>query len=47
MLEKTMTTEELFNKIRGILNEKGKLTDILDYGLAAYTGHFSLWPVYR
>lgn len=31
-----MTTEELFNKIRGILKEKGKLPDILDYGLAAH-----------
>ncbi len=36
MLKKPMTTEELFDKIRGILKEKGKLPDILDYGLAAY-----------
>lgn len=36
MLKKPMTTEELFNKIRDILKEKGKLPDILDYGLAAH-----------
>ena len=35
MLKKPMTTEELFEKIRGILKEKGRLPDILDYGLAA------------
>lgn len=31
---KPITTEELFKKIQGILKEKGKLPDILDYGLA-------------
>ena len=31
MLKKPMTT-----KIKGILKEKGKLPDILDYGLGAY-----------
>lgn len=36
MLKKPMTTEELFNKIREILKGKGKLPDILDYGLAAH-----------
>lgn len=36
MLKKPMTTEELFDKIKGILKEKGKLPDILDYGLGAY-----------
>lgn len=36
MLKKPMTTEELFNKIREIIKEKGKLPDILDYGLAAH-----------
>ena len=34
MMKKPMTTEDLFNKINGILKEKGKLPDILDYGLA-------------
>ena len=29
-----MTTAELFEKVCGILKEKGKLPDILDYGLA-------------
>lgn len=33
MLKKPMTTEELFDKIKGILQEKDKLPDILDYGL--------------
>ena len=33
--KRPMTTEELFNRINGILKEKGKLPDILDYGLAA------------
>jgi len=37
MLKKPMTTEELFDKIKGILKEKGKLPDILDYGLGAYS----------
>lgn len=35
-MKKPMTTEELFNKIQGILKEKGKLPDILDYGLATH-----------
>lgn len=35
MLNKPMTTEELFNKICSILKEKGRMPDILDYGLAA------------
>ncbi len=34
MATKPMTTEELFDKICGILKEKGTLPDILDYGLA-------------
>ena len=33
MVTRPMTTEELFNKICGILKEKGKMPDILDYGL--------------
>ena len=33
-MKKPMTTKELFNKIYGILKEKDKLPDILDYGLA-------------
>ena len=33
-MKKPMTTKELFNKIDGILKEKDKLPDILDYGLA-------------
>lgn len=33
MVKKSMTTEELFDKIKGILKEKGKLPAILDYGL--------------
>lgn len=33
-MKKPMTTEELFNKIYGILKEKDKLPDTLDYGLA-------------
>ena len=32
--KRPMTTEELFIRINGILKEKGKLPDILDYGLA-------------
>jgi hypothetical protein len=36
MLKKPMTTEELFDKIKGILKEKNKLPEILDYGLGAY-----------
>ena len=52
MLKKPMTTEELFNKIREILKEKGKLPDILDYGLSnlTYGGnegiYLSLWIEY-
>ena len=34
MTKKPMTTKDLFNKISGILKEKDKLPDILDYGLA-------------
>ncbi len=34
--KRSMTTEELFNRINGILKEKGKLPDILDYGLATH-----------
>jgi len=34
--KRPMTTEELFNRINGILKEKGKLPDILDYGLATH-----------
>ena len=33
MVTRPMTTEELFNNICGILKEKGKMLDILDYGL--------------
>ena len=33
MMERPMTTEELFNRIKIILKEKNKLPDILDYGL--------------
>lgn len=29
-MERPMTTEELYNKICGILKEKGKIPDILD-----------------
>lgn len=36
-MTKPMTTEELFNRIHGILKEKGKLPDILDYGLATHS----------
>lgn len=35
--KKPMITEGLFNRINGILKEKGKLPDILDYGLAAHS----------
>lgn len=35
--KRPMTTEELFNRINGILKEKGKLPDILDYGLATHS----------
>lgn len=34
-MNRPMTTEELFNRIRDMLKEKGKLPAILDYGLAA------------
>lgn len=37
-MKKPMTTEEFFNRICGILKEKGKLPDILDYGLASCRG---------
>lgn len=36
MLKKPMTAKELFDKIKGILKEKNKLPEILDYGLGAY-----------
>jgi len=36
MLKKPMTTEERFDKIKGILKEKDRLPEILDYGLGAY-----------
>lgn len=36
IMKKPMTTEELFEKIQGVLKEKGKLPDILDYGLATH-----------
>lgn len=35
--KRPMTTEELFNRINGILKEKGKLPDILDYELATHS----------
>ena len=35
-MNKPMTTEELFDRIKDILKEKGKLPDILDYGLATH-----------
>lgn len=35
-MKRPMTTEELFNRIQGILKEKGKFPDILDYGLATH-----------
>ena len=34
MMKKPMTTKDLFNKINGILKEKDRLPEILDYGLA-------------
>ena len=34
MMERPMTTKELFDRIQTILKEKDKLPDILDYGLA-------------
>lgn len=36
MRKKPMTTEELFNIVCKILKEKGRLPDILDYGLPTY-----------
>lgn len=33
-MDRPMTTAELFEKIKSILQEKGKLPDILNYGLA-------------
>lgn len=38
MLKKSITTEELFEKIKGILKEKGKLPEIVDYGLGVSSG---------
>ena len=35
-MKKPMTTDELFDKICAILKEKGKMPDILDYGLATH-----------
>lgn len=35
-MKNPMTTEEYFNKICGILKEKGMMPDILDYGLPTY-----------
>jgi hypothetical protein len=35
-MKRPMTTEELFEKIMGILREKDKLPNILDYGLATH-----------
>lgn len=35
-MKRPMTTGELFSKIQGILKEKDKLPDILDYGLETY-----------
>ncbi len=34
--KRPMTTEELFDTINGILEEKGKLPNILDYGIATH-----------
>lgn len=34
-MNRSMTTEELFNRIQDILKEKGRIPSILDYGLAA------------
>lgn len=36
MVEKPMTTGELFGRIQDILKEKSRLPDILDYGLPTY-----------
>ena len=36
MLKKSVTTEELSGKSRGILREKDRLPDIQDYGPGAY-----------
>ncbi len=35
--KRPMTTEELFDTICKILKEKGKMPDILDYGLATHS----------
>lgn len=35
-MKRPMTTEELFDRIKKILKEKGKLPEILDYGLGTY-----------
>ena len=37
MLEKLMTTEELSDRIKGVLKQKGRLPDIPDYGPGAYS----------
>ena len=36
-MNRPMTTEELFDKIQDRLKEKGRLPDILDYGLATHS----------
>lgn len=36
MVEKPMTTGELFSRIQDILKERSRLPDILDYGLPTY-----------
>ncbi|RKI36081.1 hypothetical protein D7V86_26265 [bacterium D16-51] len=35
--KRPMTTDDFFNRINGILKKKGKLPDILDYGLATHS----------
>lgn len=35
-MKRPMMTDELYNKICGILKEQGKMPDILDYGLPTY-----------
>lgn len=35
-MDKQMTTEDLFMRIKDILHEKGRPPDILNYGLGAY-----------
>ena len=36
-MDRPMTTEELFDQIQDRLKEKGRLPDILDYGLATHS----------